>query len=152
MLEGDVDVLTDLLVLMNESEQGLVQEIGVSIKESNPLDLTHQDHFSQQTVESGSVLEISAVGREILSDEVYFFDAGLREAPGFFDDRSDRAASMRSAELRNNAKRALVIAALRNLEIGGVGGRRSKARRGVVVKITGKTDIKSPVCVGPMLS
>src|ERR1035437_3859349 len=70
----------------------------------------------------------SVVSR-VLRNQIDLLHAIGNERPGFLDDVALRAAAMRAAHLRNDAKAARMIAALGDLQIRKMLRRQAKARR-----------------------
>ena len=64
------------------------------------------------------IAQIDAVGRRILRDHQQFLDARLHQPLGLRQDFAGRPRHEIAAQFRDDAKRAAVVAALRNLQIG----------------------------------
>ena len=116
-------------------EQLLGNAIGISVEEANPLFLRRFDggETGEQNREPVFYAQVFAEAGGVLADEVDFADA-LREQPrGLCDHGFKAPAAECSAVLRNDTKRAGMVAALGNLEVREVVGRRQDARREVVI-------------------
>ena len=72
-------------------------------------------------------VEIDAVAARILRDDDELFHAALRQILRFFHELFHRAAAVPAAELRDDAERAVVVAALRDAQIRVVLGRGQNA-------------------------
>src|SRR5205814_4143110 len=99
--------------LADEVEQRVIEKIGVSVQQANPFDAVDPVQLPEQAVERGAVAPLAPVRGQILRDQIDLLDAVARERRRLRDDRVDRPAAVRPAELRNDAKGALVIASFR---------------------------------------
>src|SRR6267378_7928799 len=85
MLQGYVNVRTNIVVDCDRLEQSPGDFVGIGVEEANPLQaLDAREPFQQQ----GQAIfqpKVFAVAGGVLSDERDFADAGLRESLGFGD-------------------------------------------------------------------
>ena len=85
--------------------------------------------------EARRVFEVDAVGAGVLRDDEDLLDARLHETLGLAQHVAGRAADEIAAQLRDDAERAAVVAALGNLQVGVVPGRELDALRRHEVEI-----------------
>ena len=78
---------------------------------------------------------IAAVERRVLRDEDDLAHAAGGQRARFAHDRVDRTAAVVAAQRRDDAERALVVAAFRDLDVREMPRRREHARRVGVVEI-----------------
>ncbi len=75
------------------------------------------------------IFQVEAVGAGVLADDQQFLHAGLHQALGLGHDMVRRAARQVATQTRDDAERAAVVAAFRDLQIGVVTGREAQAFR-----------------------
>jgi hypothetical protein len=109
--------------------------------QADPVDLDRA-HRAQELRERVAIGRrdafVVAVAREVLRDQVDLAHARGAERARFGDDVVDPTAALRAAQLGNNAKRARPIAAFGDLDVRGVCGADTHARRFVVVDVRGR--------------
>ena len=69
-------------------------------------------------IEAGTVLDVSAIGRGVLRNHQQLFDTGLFQTLGFGQHFTDRTAHQITAQRRNDAEGAAMVAAFGDLQIG----------------------------------
>src|SRR5712692_5985868 len=142
MLKRHVDVFANPFVVVNQTEQSLLEIIGIGIEEPDPLNPWYGHELSEQSIESGPIPALPAIGREILGDKIDFFNSLLGQHRCLLHHRIDRAAAVGAAKLWDDAKGALVVASLRNLDEGRMGRGGSQPRDGMVIKIARNPDVE----------
>jgi hypothetical protein len=91
MLKWNVQIAADPFAIADDTEEVVVQIIGISIKQADPTDVWDLVKLPQQTVKRGPVLAIASVCSEILGDEIDFPDSSLHQNFGFLNNRVDGA-------------------------------------------------------------
>ena len=109
--------------------------VGIGIEESNPAQRVDSSQFFQQKRQPIFQAEVFAIAGGVLANQGDFANACLRQPFCLGDYRFKPARPKLAAQLRNDAERARMIAALRDLDVGGVSRRSQNARRGFVVEI-----------------
>src|SRR5215475_5394856 len=135
MLQGNIDVGADLLVSCDGLQQPGRNLVRISVKKSHPAQILNVSQFLQQERQSVLQIEVFAIAGRILPDESDFSDAGTSQPLRFRYDRFETPRAELSAQLRNDAEAARVVAAFGNLDVRRVPGSREDARRGFVVQI-----------------
>ena len=138
VLQRDVDVGTDVFVGGDGFEETTCDFIGVRVEKTDPAKIFNCGQLLQQNGESFLQAEIFAVTSRVLADKRNLADAAASQALSLCDDRLKSPGTEFAAQLGNDAEAARVIAALGNLDVGGVARRREDARGAVVVEIVGK--------------
>ncbi len=82
--------------------------------------------------------KVFAIGSRVLPDERHFADAGRGEIFRLAHDGFKPPAAEFSAQLRDDAERAGMVAAFGNLDVRGVFRRRENPRRKIVIQIRRK--------------
>ena len=101
--------------------------VGIGVEDPDPAETVDVVERPQEMGGVGAVLEVGPVVGRVLGNQVDLDHALRRQAPGFFDDRGDRPRALQTAEGRDGAERAGVVAPLRDLEVGGMHRRRQQA-------------------------
>ncbi len=108
---------------------------GITVEEADPVQLFDLREAFEQQRQAVAQAEVFAVKGGVLSDEGDFADARGGQVRGFARDRLQPPAAEFSAQLRDDAEGAGMVAALIDLDVGGVARRREDARRLVLVEI-----------------
>ena len=93
---------------------------------------------SEQIGQAVAQAEVFAVGGGVLADQGDFADSGGGQIFGFAHHGFKAPAAECAAKLGDDAERAGVIAALGDLDVGGMAGRGEHARRGVMIEKRGR--------------
>ena len=137
VLQRQVDVLADLVALRHRVERRVVDRRRVEVEQADPLEAVDRVQLAEQTAERAALLAVDAVEGSVLRDEQQLLDAARCERARLVDDRIRRAAAVRAAQRRDDAERALVVAAFGDLHVRVVTRRREHARRARVVDVCG---------------
>ena len=148
VLEGDVDVFGDLLAGGDGLDEFVGPMGGVGVEEADPEFAFDRVEFAEEGGEGfaaggvdagggfGSLAAaLPAVHAEVggvLGDEVEFLHAGFDEGACFADDGLLGTGAVLAADFRDDAERAGVVAAFRDLHVGHVTRGESEAGGGVV--------------------
>ena len=135
MLQRQIDVVADLVALRHRRERVFVNRRRVQIEEADPLEAVDRVQFAQQASEGAALVAVDAVEGRVLRDEQELFDAARGQRARFADDRVARPAPVLAAQRRDDAERALVVAALGDLDVRVVPRRGQEARRVGVVDV-----------------
>ena len=122
----------------NRVEQFLRDAIWVGVQKSHPQQVVGQRKFLQQLREAVAQAQVFTVRSRVLADKGDFPRAGLRQILRLAHHRFESAAAKRATKLWNNAKRAGMVAAFSDLDVGRVFRRGDDARRQVVIKKRGR--------------
>ena len=136
VLERDVEI-GQHLALGHQRDDLVDVRVGVDVVEPDPgaelAELPGEVEEARAHLpvapEARLVLHVDAVGAGVLRDDEDLLHAGLHEPLGLAQHLGGRAADEIAAELRDDAERAAVGAALGDLEIGVVPGRQLHALR-----------------------
>ena len=142
VLERHVDVLDDLGLARDRVDQLVVERARKRVVQPDPVDAVDRAERAQQlrerlAIRSGDA-RVMPVAREVLRDQVDLAHAGRAERAGLGDDVVELPATLRAAQLRDDAERARPIAALGDLDVRGVRRADPHARRGVIVDVRGR--------------
>ena len=129
MLQGHIHVGADLFVLRDCVQQLAGNLVGIGVEETHPTQVFDRRKFFQQKREAIFQAEIFAIASGVLADQGNFSHSGLRETFGLGNDGFKTSRAELSAQLRNDAEGAGMIAALGNLDVGHV----AAASRGCAV-------------------
>ena len=135
MLQGDIKILRGDRRFGYSGNQLIGNLVWVAIKKTQPDQATDLSEFAQECGQSIAQSEITSVTRRILPDQSQLADASLCQDFRFAQDRLKAAGPELTAHLRDHAEGAGVVAALRNLQIGGIRGRRQDTRGELAVKV-----------------
>src|SRR5207247_10850773 len=94
----------------------------IAVEQADPADSVNGRKLAKQFGKHRPAVEIVAVLRRILGDEVQLFHALLCQPRGLFENLFNRFAGVRPAKRGDRAEGALVIAAFADFKIGGPGG------------------------------
>lgn len=119
MLERNIEVREDL-PLSHQRNNAVHHRVRVHVVEADPETETAQaqrrgpqDAYARGGArERELIAEVGTVGRRVLRDHHDFLHAVFLQAPGFAHDGVHRAGVKLAAELRNDAERAVIVAAL----------------------------------------
>src|ERR1039457_360553 len=115
-------------------EQSLRYAIRIRVKKSQPGKFWNLREAREQSGEAVAQIQVFTVACRVLADESYFADAGAREIFGFAHVEIKSAATKCPSQLRNDAERARMIAALRDFDVRSVARRGQHARRQFVIQ------------------
>ncbi len=133
MLKRQVDVLADLVALGHRRQRRVVDRRRIEVEQPDPFEAVDLVELAQQSRERAALVAIDAVERRVLRDQQQFLHAAGRQRARFADDRVCRPAAILAAQRRDDAERALVVAAFGDLHVGVVTRRRQQSwRLGVV--------------------
>ena len=105
--------------MLPESPASLSDAIGISVQKTHPQQIVHARQLFQQLRQAVAHTEIFAVGGRVLPDQRDFARAGCGQIFRFANYGFEPAAAELSAQFRNDAERARMIAAFRYLDISG---------------------------------
>ena len=136
VLERDVEIGEDL-ALRHQRDDLVDMRVGIDVVQADPgAELAERRGEVEEAgphlalaPEARRVFEVDAVGAGVLRDDEELLDARLHEPLGLAQHVAGRAADEIAAQLRDDAERAAVVAALGNLQIGVVPGRELDALR-----------------------
>src|SRR3974377_535993 len=138
MLQRNVDVGTDLFVRSDGFEQLAGDLVWIGGEAGYPANVFDFGQAFEQQSESIFQAKVFAVAGSVLPDEGDFANALLREMLRFGDHGLEAARAELAAQLRNDAERAGMIAALGDLDVSRVLRSGQQARGVLVVKIVGQ--------------
>src|ERR1700676_1341097 len=118
MLQRHIHVRTDFFLRPDRFEKFAGDLVGISIEEPNPPQIFDLRQFLEQEGESIFQAEVFAVASRVLPDESDFPYAYLCQSLSFGDHRFEAPGAKLPPQLRDDAERAGMIAALRNFDIG----------------------------------
>jgi hypothetical protein len=116
-------------------EQARRDAIGITIEEAHPVQVFDLRQALEQSGQAVAQAEVFAVESGVLADQRDFAHARGRQVFRFANHGFEAAAAEFSAQLRNHAESAWVVAAFVDFDVGGVARRGENARSRVVVKI-----------------
>ncbi len=128
VLEGDVDVVADFRLTGDELDQVVGEAGGVEVEEADPEVAGYVAESGEEVAEVGVVVEVGAVGGDVLGDEVDFFGSGGDEGLGFVDEQVGGDAGVGAFHGGYGAEGACVVAAVGDFEVGGWEGVESFSR------------------------
>ena len=119
-LERQVDVLADGVALGHRRDHGLAEVLRVRAREADPLDPVDRVAGAQQLAELGLELgaQVAAPRVDVLAEQRDLLDAVGGEPRHLGDDLAGPAALLAAADGRDDAVRALGVAAHRDLHPG----------------------------------
>ncbi len=115
-------------------QQFLRHAIRIRVKETHPQQVFDLRQSLKQLRQAVAQAQIFAVRSRVLSNQSNLACARGREILRFAHDGFKSSAAERAAQLRNDAERAGMIAALGDLDVRGVARRGDHARRQVVIE------------------
>jgi hypothetical protein len=125
MLERDVEVRQDA-ALGHQRQQRVDARVGIDVMQPHP-DAEFGQRLAQfaqpgaqrpPADEAGAVLQVDAVGAGVLRDHQQLAHARFGERSRLLQHIADRPADQRTAQRRDDAEGATVVAALGDLEVG----------------------------------
>src|SRR5215470_5900619 len=119
-------------------KQALRYAIRVRIKKTHPGELVNFGKPRKQFREAIPQSQIFAIRSRVLPNQSYFVGARCGQILRFLHYRLKTTAAEFSAQLRNDAEAAWMIAAFRHFDVRGMLGCRDDARREVVIKKRGR--------------
>src|SRR6476661_5974581 len=138
MLQRDIDVGANLVVRCNRLQQTTSDFVGISVQEPNPAEIFDGSEFFEQQSQAIFETEILSIASGVLANEGDFTHARAGETFRLGDYGFKSARAKFATQLWNNAKRAGMIASLRNLDIGSVARRGQNSGCRVIVQIIGE--------------
>ena len=127
MLERHVHICADFRKRRHRLNELAIDRRGIEIEQPDPNEFVDLgERFEHVRKTATPVTAIAPPHRCILRDENQLADAARNERFRLGEDRLEAAASEVSAQLRDNAKGARMIAALGDLEVGGRTRRRDQ--------------------------
>src|SRR6202050_5570629 len=122
----------------NGVKQARRDAIRIAIEEANPVQIFHFRKTFEKDSETVAQAQIFAVESGVLANQRNFADPSCRQIFRFAYDGFETPASEFSAELRDHAESAGMVAAFINFYVGSVARSGENARRQVVIKIRGQ--------------
>ena len=117
MLQRNVEVFNDLLLLRNDANQFVVKGVGVEIVQTDPFHAFDLHELLQKDGEAGLAVKLLAPACDVLRDHDQFLHALRCQCSGFRQNGVERAAPVLSADRRDGAEGAPVVAALSDAQI-----------------------------------
>ena len=138
MLEGDVEILGDVVVARHGLEQVRRDLVWVGVEEAQPAEAGKDGEGVEERGEAVGEAEVFAVAGGVLADEGDLADALGDEVFGLGDDGRHAARTELAAKLRDDAEAAGVVAAFGDFDVGGGAGGGEDARCRVGVEVFGE--------------
>jgi len=139
VLQRHVQVARDVRLRRQGVDQGLGEIARIGVVEPDPPG-RHLAERLQQFVQLGAARQIMSVCGEVLRDQVEL-DRALRDQPvGLHHDVRDGPGALQPAQGRDDAERALVVAALGDLHVRRPARHRVAPRRAAVRDVVGIGD------------
>ena len=135
MLQRQVDVAADLPALSHRRKHVLGDRGGIEIQQADPLEAVDPVQLAKQARKRATLTAVDSVERRVLRDEEQLLDPAVGQIARFADDRGRVPAAKLSAQRRDDAERAGVVAAFGDLDVGVVRRRREDTRGGGIVQI-----------------
>ena len=117
MLQRNINILAHLVAFGEGCNQFIRKVIGIQVHNANPLDAFQLVEITQQLRQKQLAGEILAVACGVLRNYNQLLDAVSSKASGLCHNIFIRTAGVGTAQLRNNAVGAAVVAALGNFQI-----------------------------------
>ncbi len=106
----------------------------IEVEQTNPLQALDLVHLVQQLGQSAATMPaVASPHRSVLRDEDQFFGAAADQGARFGADRLGAAATERTAQRRNDAERARMIAAFGDFKVGRRPRRGDESRQKIVL-------------------
>src|SRR5262249_50717888 len=137
VLQGHIEIPHEPWMFRNRVEQLLRHAIWIRIEKTDPSKLPDLREPREKMRKSITQAEIFSVACCVLPDECDFANARAGQLLGFTRDRFKPAAAKFSAQLRNDAEGAGMIAAFRDFDVGRVARSGHKPRCKVVIEVVG---------------
>src|SRR5262249_46209521 len=109
MLVGNIEVLTQLCFVRNQTYQFVRNRMRITVKESNPMQSIDSYEFPKQRGDAVRHAQILAVSHRVLRHNDNFAHALFGEAPGFRDQVGQAATAESAAKSGYSAERADVV-------------------------------------------
>lgn len=151
VLQGNVDVAGDFRALGDGLDELVAPMRGVGVEQANPEVALDGVELAQERRQCGAAAGVHGRARigtllprihaeegRVLGNQIEFFHAFFDELARLGDDAFDGATAMAAPDLRDDAERAGMVAALGDLDVGGV-FRSEPKTRGVEVRDVGRT-------------
>ncbi len=138
VLQGNVDVGADFVVAGDRLQQPLGDLVGIGVEKAHPAQLFDERQPFEQQRQAVFQAEVFAVAGGVLADERDLAHAASRQALRLGHHRLEAPRAELAPQLRDDAERARMIAALGDLDVRRPARRRQHARRVLVVEIVGK--------------
>ena len=138
MLQGNVQILADVVVLGDGFEQPLRDAVGIGVEEAQPAQPVDAGQSVEQVGETVFQTQVFAVAGGVLADEGDFLNAAGDELLGFGDDGLEAAGTEFAAQVGDDAEGAGVVAAFGDFDVGRGFWGGEEAWGGFVVEIGGQ--------------
>ncbi len=138
MLERQVEILADVVVAGDGVEQLARDAIGIGVEEAEPAQVRDACEGVKELGKAVFEAEVFAVAGGVLADEGDFACAAGDKLLGLGDYRLETPRPEFSAQVRDDAEAARVVAALGDLNVGRGFWRGKETGRGFVVEIRGQ--------------
>ena len=122
MLDGDVQVLDDLGLPGDDVDEFVVDLVGIEVVEPNPME-GQLAELSEELAQTAAAVEVGAIPGNVLGNDQQLLHAAVRQAPGLLQQGLEVPAAVAAPEVWDDTVGAAVIAALGDLQVGGIGGR-----------------------------
>ena len=117
VLDGDVEILDDLVLIRDEVDELVVHDLGVEVVQADPADALDLHKLPQQQRKTRPAVEIRAPARDVLRDDDQLLDTERRELLCLLHDRVERTAAVAAADGGDGAEGAPVVAPLGDAQI-----------------------------------
>ena len=138
MLEGQVEVVANVVVAGDGFEEAAGDAVGIGVEEAEPAEVGDLGERVEELRQAVLEAEVFAVARGVLTDEGDLAGAAGDELLGFGDDRFKSARAEFAAKVGNDAEGAGMVAALGDFDVGGGFWGGQEARGGFVVEVGGQ--------------
>ena len=117
VLDGDVEILDDLVLICDEVDELVVDDLGVEVVQADPADAVDLRQLPQQPRETRPAVEVHAPAGDVLRDDDQLFHAERGEVSRLLHDGVKRAAAVAAADGGDGAERAPVVAPLGDAQV-----------------------------------
>ena len=117
MLNGNVQILHDLRLARQHVDQLVGHLIRIEVVDAHPDDPVDPAKLAQQLRELALAVEVNAVAAGVLRHDDQLLRTAGSKLLCLLDQLFHRAAAVSSAQRRNDAERAVIVAALRDLQV-----------------------------------
>ena len=119
MLDGDIQILDDLLLGSDHIDQLIIDLVGIQVMYPHPMNAVDTAQLTQQFRQKPLMLrEIRSVAAGILGDNDQFLDTGCCQKPGLVKHIIHGPAAELATQRRDHAVGTAVIATFSDLDVG----------------------------------
>ena len=117
VLDGDVEILDDLILIRDEVDELVVHDFGVEVVQADPADALDLHKLPQQQRKTRLAIDVQTPAGDVLRDDDQLFDAERREILRLLHDGIERTAAVAAADGGDGAEGAPVVAPLGDAQI-----------------------------------